>query len=501
MKTLKSLYGSLCVTAFLLGACAEDQGNYDYTDINEIVIENIEDTYTCELGAQLRIEPLIIQSLPGQASPACSWTIDGEEVSRNPVLDITLPPLDYGTHLCALTIHDENTGMQFRQTFNLSIVNPFNWGYYFLTEKDDHGTELGYIPAAENVEPSMDNMKYTTGIGNHTFGNKPSQLSGSFGYYKPTGDYAWTMTIMTEEGENPVIITDNYSFLPNTLVTAGSFVDQTKGYEFKPSQSATTLRQQQFFLSQGQHIAYADGKLNRPAVHRNDYHWSYMAASGLGNLFFWVFDDLTRQFYTIAPYDASDPSQGIYKDANAYDNVTEIQNNRPIEGKILAAAPSGRVEDCLVYTAADDGIHIYKLTRTFPQPASLESENIVALDGLGEQPAFAIGSTGPSANHWYVGKGNAIYYSSIEAPALNKWADLPADLGEVTSIGFSALGKRMVVTFYDSASPAERKGSVVFVDVETKKVTHTFAHSIHRCVSNLNVNSDGFGWGNYGDAL
>ena len=64
-----------------------------------------------------------------------SWTIDGEEVSKEKILDITLPPLSYQNHLCALTVTDNISGMQYRWTFNLSIVNPFNWVLF----SDDEG--------------------------------------------------------------------------------------------------------------------------------------------------------------------------------------------------------------------------------------------------------------------------------------------------------------------------------------------------------------------------
>ena len=67
---------------------------------------------------------------------------------------------------------------------------------------------------------------------------------------------------------------------------------------------------------------------------------------------------------------------------------------------------------------------------------------------------------------------------------------LPAglDLGEIKYIGFSALAYRMVVVLYDENSTEERKGSVLFIDMETKEITHTFPHILHRCVSYLGAN-------------
>ena len=61
-------------------------------------------------------------------------------------------------------------------------------------------------------------------------------------------------------------------------------------------------------------------------------------------------------------------------------------------------------------------------------------------------------------------------------------------MGEIIYIGFSALAYRMVVVLYDENSTEERKGSVLFIDMETKEITHTFPHILHRCVSYLGAN-------------
>lgn len=67
---------------------------------------------------------------------------------------------------------------------------------------------------------------------------------------------------------------------------------------------------------------------------------------------------------------------------------------------------------------------------------------------------------------------------------MNIWKELPSDLGlgTIEFIGFSARGSRMVVVLYDENSPEERKGSVIFINVEDKKITHTFPHILHHCV-------------------
>lgn len=91
--------------------------------------------------------------------------------------------------------------------------------------------------------------------------------------------------------------------------------------------------------------------------------------------------------------------------------------------------------------------------------------------------------TGASAYQYYVNAGNNIYYCATggvpEAPVLV--CSIPAEYGEVEYLGLSALGNRLVVVAYDESSSEERKGTVLFVDLSTRQITHTFPHILHHC--------------------
>lgn len=502
MRINKLLYGSFLVLVLLLFGCAEDKGNYDYTLINEVMIDGIASSYTVELGGALRIEPSITSLDELTADLAYSWSIEGNEISTDKVLDVVLPPLDYGVHLCALTIVDNVSKMQYRETFNIEVVNPFNWGYYFFTRAEDGSTEMAYIQATLDVDPTMKDIKYTTGVGDYEFGNEPSQMIGAFGYIQSLASYYWTITFLTKEGAYPAIITDNSSFTPQNLITSQNFVETEAGYVFKPECTTVNKRGAQFFVSEGKFISYIEGKLYRPAQHNTEYYWSFPAFAASGGSFYWVFDEQSKQYYVIQPYSTNDPATGIYADVNAYDEVIIPENNREIKGALLYSSdtyiPAITSDQLTVYSAADDGLHIYTLTKLWNGAASFGGETILPMENLVENTAFAIG-TGIAGNQFYLSNGNDIYVSPTTAPQLSKWASLPTTTGEIEYIGFSAAGTRMVVVTYDTNSSEERKGTVYFIDVETKQITHTFPNIIHRCVSFLGANSDAYGWG-YGDA-
>lgn len=493
MKRYIFPFAAVLALSFLTGACAEDDGNYDYKSINEVTIETIS-SQLCEAGSHLTINPTIAILDENNINLSYSWTIENEEVSTERNLDIDLPTLSYGEHLCALTIKDNDTGMQYRQTFTITIANPFNYGYYFLTRKDDGATEMAYIQAKAEDNSTVEDVKYATGVAEYSFGNEPQQIYGSFSWQYTN----WQITFITQEGENPVIITDNNTFLPTSLVTANNFIEQDKGYEFKPENTVISASANvgQFFTSNGQFIRYSNGKLYRPARHLQEYYWTHPTIGDKGAAYAWVYDELTKRFYTLQAYSSDIPELGIIADSYAYDNVIEPANNPEIDGDILYTSDKySNVNVFNVYTTEADGLKIYTFNKSFnAQDASFVGETLLPLPITSDKIGFTVGTTGLSNGIFYVNSGNEIYSSPTTLPSLSPFITVPSDLGTIEYLGISALGNRLVAVLYDENSSEERKGSVVFIDIATKKITHTFPHILHRCVSFLGANEIPSAW-------
>ena len=120
MKRTTLLYSTILSLGLLMGACAEDDGNYDYTPINSVTIEGLEEDLLVEAGSRLQLTPVLNITDESSINLSYEWTIGETVVSNERNLDIALPPLDYGEHLCALTIRDLDNGMQYRMTFSLT---------------------------------------------------------------------------------------------------------------------------------------------------------------------------------------------------------------------------------------------------------------------------------------------------------------------------------------------------------------------------------------------
>lgn len=497
-------YATVLTLSLLIGACAEDNGNYNYKSINKVTIATIDDQF-CEAGAHLTITPDLTIFDESSINLTYSWTIGTKEVSTERNLDIDLPALSYDNkHICALTIKDKDTGMQYRQTFTLTVANPFNYGYYFLTRKNDGSTEMAYIQSKKTDDSTIDDVKYTTGVAEYPFGNEPKQIYGVYGTENKID--RWQFTFITQEGENPVIITDNNTFIPTSLVTRDNFIEQDKGYIFKPETTITSSNKDvgQFFISNGQFIRYANGKLYRPSRHLQEYYWSNPVIGDRGAKFAWVYDELTKRYYTLQAYTSDIPEEGIIADSYAYDNVIEPTNNQEIKGNIIFSEDklNGSNHSMNVYIADTEGIKIYNFKRTWDkQDPAFVSETLLPLSGTNEKTTITSGIRGLSNSIFYVNGGNEIYSSPIILPKLTPFITIPSDLGNIEKMGLSALGNRLIVVLYDENSTEERKGSVVFVDIATKKITHTFPHILHHCVSLWGANDSTSLWGydQYGD--
>lgn len=60
----------------LVGGCYDDKGNYDYTDIGDITITGIENSYTAiALAKKLEIKPTVTSKNPEDDHSNNLWTV------------------------------------------------------------------------------------------------------------------------------------------------------------------------------------------------------------------------------------------------------------------------------------------------------------------------------------------------------------------------------------------------------------------------------------------
>lgn len=157
MKTIKYLF---FLTFPLWVSCSiEDEGNYNYSDVNAITIEGIEDSYSCIGGGveNLQISPDIISTInTDDRDYEYSWficqgnhnhTVIGTEANLN--YKVELPA---GTYRLFLEIKDNSTGIKWQTNTSLSVVTYYTRGYLLWGEAPDGLARMDMITMAEGKD-------------------------------------------------------------------------------------------------------------------------------------------------------------------------------------------------------------------------------------------------------------------------------------------------------------------------------------------------------------
>lgn len=147
MKKNIKKYGLLSFISFCLLSCYSDKGNYDYHDINEITISNIEETYTILQGVDnLHVEPIIEGTMDKNGSEDYSykWELNKTVISEEKVLD-HISDLPKGNYTLYCKVIDKESGVEWKQAARVSIIYPFTTGFILATEDKEGYAQMDMI--------------------------------------------------------------------------------------------------------------------------------------------------------------------------------------------------------------------------------------------------------------------------------------------------------------------------------------------------------------------
>ena len=174
--------------------------------------------------------------------------------------------------------------------FNVNVVSNFSWGYYFLCEEPDQSAVLSYFSSKEGTTECL----HATKIGDYALGKQPKAIIDHFGNISSLNDYFYSFNIITSQGDNPVIMTNNGAFMPSGLINDQSFIYE--GDTFNPTDAVYMLTDAVYYVSNGKIYSYNSGLLYRAAKHDKEYYWSNPASA---YTYVYVFDELSKKFYIL----------------------------------------------------------------------------------------------------------------------------------------------------------------------------------------------------------
>lgn len=465
-------------------SCSNDNGNYDYHPVNRVVIEDLDSFYSFMKAGVIDISPTITQT-SHSSELMYSWEIDGHVVSNEKDLHIDVPPfLTVGRKTARLTVTDKENGLSEYVIFTIAITNPFNYGYYFLTENLNNESVLSYYPSSNVKEGEYEGTEFlhTRYIEEYSLGKKPLCISGFMTTIVGLGE-GWVLHVLMRENDYQSIITNSVSFNMMGLVSSENYIDQSSGYEFMPEEVAFSPGGgTAYFLAGGRVVEYSGKTLYRPSIHSKEYDWSNILPEGTRGDYMMAFDNLSNMFYTLSPG----------KDSYAFDRVLTIKNSPDLTGKTIVGAKSIMYDKNKHIIAGDEEELSFIHFEMVSARNSLVSNEVVRTDVLKDNSKAVL----VAKFDWFITSGRHIYTSPVLKPSLSLFATVPEECGDITAITSSARSATIIATAYNENSSDEHKGSVIFIDKQSKKMT-VFKNVIDKCVSifgaNSNENRRGYG--------
>lgn len=157
-----------------LAACVEDEGNYDYTTLNQVKIEGLEDSYNVlDKIDVIHVEPVVTGTLLGEddSQYAYQWHIhEGISEHKHTIIGHE-KNLDYrvnlgvGSYTLYLTVLDKSTGLKTLASAPLKVSTGVSKGYLLLGDDPstgEMGLDMVAMPAGRDtsvVENVFDNSE------------------------------------------------------------------------------------------------------------------------------------------------------------------------------------------------------------------------------------------------------------------------------------------------------------------------------------------------------
>lgn len=175
------------IIIFFTYSCVKDHSPLEIDKLNVVTIKGISDTVTVSMGDTLKINPILEMSANSNTSYDYLWysftqnmqfSADTLSKEKNLVAPIKLVP---GTYTLVYRVMDRNTGIFYKSTVSLVIVNEFTPGIMVLGEdkgkavlnflntatgkyitdvykKSNNGEELGTNPVSVSYYPKNHSM-------------------------------------------------------------------------------------------------------------------------------------------------------------------------------------------------------------------------------------------------------------------------------------------------------------------------------------------------------
>lgn len=122
---------------FLLFGCFEDEGNYDYIELNDIEISGIESSYNAYILDTLRIKPELSFAIDDQVELSYEWRLGKDKIictEKN--LEFVIPSDIASLEHILFSVRENGSGLTKQASISLTSKQLFTSGWLILSDKD-----------------------------------------------------------------------------------------------------------------------------------------------------------------------------------------------------------------------------------------------------------------------------------------------------------------------------------------------------------------------------
>lgn len=128
---------ALFTTAY---SCIDDKGNYEYLEVDDVVIKEPAFDVKVNMKEPLHISPKFEYTSKEPINRddfTYEWTIGKKIVSKDSVLSIPIVEFPIGSYRSMLAVTNTSTGMCYTKTFNIKVDSKYSNGWMVLYEKNN----------------------------------------------------------------------------------------------------------------------------------------------------------------------------------------------------------------------------------------------------------------------------------------------------------------------------------------------------------------------------
>lgn len=445
MRTGKFFIGILLVAGMC--ACAPDKGNYNYSELNTITIQGMEEEYFVDQLDTLWVDSLRLDfALEATDNLIYEWVIKSQDGKSSIISTekncgglITQAPGSYFQSWLCVT--DLDCGLKYYWPFRLTVNTPYENALYMLSEAADGTAKLSMQRRDKENAPVVNDIFETVNPELGSLGQRPMQLSYADGWVSsPVGLY-----VICQEGEKKISYLDVQTMLLqqywNETVIEGWSGEFTPKY-LNNFTGATILDENGSVFS----FNYSGNMtLYRPFEGRN-FSW-VGGEPAFSNEMNYAYDEDEDCFYELCNTENS----LLFNQLSPIEELNAKGMTFWAYGHKLGADGFGWILYPILYDPATQMEHYFELYVTSEynedwelikyysykercsRPVTMEKDGVCLLSNM---------------DYWYVSKGKRIiryFFSKTSVP--QDWT--PELEGEITAMLFDETQERIFVAAYD----------------------------------------------------